>query len=296
LLPDRRTNLLAQWDLLNRHRGWIPLYSGRESSIPPPCEKVVFTDGTVPGELQAEEDDNHRNGDARIQTSGENVIIFRPPTEVTATDNILRGRIDQLNRGDGGGSTNLEDVSDDCPWDEVEGSCWGDETCSGKEYREVDVSCPGIRESASDHPWNNGKDCANEEEEHKRAERIQYKRMLTGVELMNLLVNLTMRELTLRANNTPNDTRGSKHLCAQAEESILLVRTANSVNVREHPFLDAELGGTSNDGSKDLRPEHGAWWDLHVMTKLEVGGERESLHHGDVPPGLEQHHRNGTTW
>lgn len=33
--------------------------------------------------------------------------------------------------------------------------------------------------------------------------------------------------------------------------------------------------------------------DLHVVTELKVGRELQSLRHGDVPPGLEHHHRHG---
>lgn len=32
--------------------------------------------------------------------------------------------------------------------------------------------------------------------------------------------------------------------------------------------------------------------DLHVVTELEVGDERQRLGHGDVTPGLEHHHRD----
>ena len=62
------------------------------------------------------------------------------------------------------------------------------------------------------------------------------------------------------------------------------------MNVREHPGLNTELNGASDDGGDDLGPEHGSWRYLHVVAKLEVGRERERLSHGDVSPGLEHHH------
>ena len=35
--------------------------------------------------------------------------------------------------------------------------------------------------------------------------------------------------------------------------------------------------------------------NLHVMTQFEVRTEGESLGHGDVTPGLEHHHCDGST-
>ena len=79
------------------------------------------------------------------------------------------------------------------------------------------------------------------------------------------------------------------------DEAIWLIRGAHALNVREHPCLNTELDSAGDDSSDDLRPEHGARWDLHVVTELEVGSELQRLGHRDVSPGLEHHHGDGAS-
>lgn len=86
----------------------------------------------------------------------------------------------------------------------------------------------------------------------------------------SLLVNLSWRELTLRTNDSPDDTGSAKHLRAQAKEAVFLCRGTHLVNVSKHPSLYAELSGACQHGGKNLCPEHRSWRDLHVVTKLEV--------------------------
>lgn len=73
------------------------------------------------------------------------------------------------------------------------------------------------------------------------------------------------------------------------------MRVTDVLDVREHPRLHTELHGTGNNGRDDLSPEHGTRRHLHVVAKLEVGRELESLEHRDVAPGLEHHHCNRTS-
>lgn len=70
---------------------------------------------------------------------------------------------------------------------------------------------------------------------------------------------------------------------------------AHTLDVAEHPSLNTKLGGQSNNRGDDLSPEHRTRRDLHVVTKLEVGGERKTLGHGDVTPSLEHHHGDRAT-
>ena len=79
------------------------------------------------------------------------------------------------------------------------------------------------------------------------------------------------------------------------DEAIRLIRGAHALNVREHPCLNTELNSAGDDGGDDLRPEHGAWRNLHVMAELKVGGELQRLGHRDVPPCLEHHHGDGAS-
>ena len=104
------------------------------------------------------------------------------------------------------------------------------------------------------------------------------------------VVDLPRRELSLRANDTPNDGRGTEHLRARTYELVLLRQTAHIGDMREHPRLYAELDGARDDRGKDLRPEHRPRGNLHVVAKLEIGRELQGLGHGDVPPRFEHHH------
>ena len=77
------------------------------------------------------------------------------------------------------------------------------------------------------------------------------------------------------------------------DETVRLVWRAHPRDVGEHPCLDTELHRSCDDGRDDLRPEHGARRNLHVVAELEVRGERQCLSHRDVSPSLEHHHGDG---
>lgn len=73
------------------------------------------------------------------------------------------------------------------------------------------------------------------------------------------------------------------------------MRGAYVRDIREHPSLHQKLYCARHYGRNHLRGEHGARWNFHVVTKLEVRGECESASHGDVAPGLKHHHCDRTT-
>jgi hypothetical protein len=52
---------------------------------------------------------------------------------------------------------------------------------------------------------------------------------------------------------------------------------------------------TANEGGNYLSYEHNARGNLHVVTKLEVGGETDRLVSSDEGRGLEDHIRNGSS-
>lgn len=85
-----------------------------------------------------------------------------------------------------------------------------------------------------------------------------------------------------------------EHLCAGANEAILLRSTAHIGYVCKHPGLHAKLDGPGNYSSNYLTREHRPRRNLHVMTKFEVGSELKCLVHRDVSPSLEQHHGERT--
>jgi hypothetical protein len=91
---------------------------------------------------------------------------------------------------------------------------------------------------------------------------------------------------------TDNDGCGAGCYCLGTGEVVLLIRAAQILNVREHPFLHTELYGARNDGTNDQAEEHRAMWNLHVVADFQEAGECQCLIHGVVAPGLEHHHRD----
>lgn len=61
------------------------------------------------------------------------------------------------------------------------------------------------------------------------------------------------------SDNTPDDARCVKHLCACTSKMVFLAKFAHVWDVREHPGLDAKLHKSCEDCSYDLTPEHGSW-------------------------------------
>lgn len=208
--------------------------------------------------LQTEEDDDDRDGHTRIHSRRQDIVVLCPPTKVSPTDH------------------ELEDESDDKPGDVVDSRSRRNKTRSAEDDRNIDILEPRLGILLRQIPRNHRQHRSNKEEVRQR------------------VINLSRRELSRRTDNTPDDTRGSKHLRARADESALLRLLTHPRDIAEHPRLHAKLGRPSDDGSNDLRREHRAGWELHVMTKLEVRCEGEGLKHGDVTPGLEQHHCDGT--
>lgn len=84
-------------------------------SIPPPLLQRVLPNRVIVRELQAEEDDDDRDGDARVERGGKDVVVFRPPREVPPSDNVL------------------EDEPDDRPGHVVNRCCWWDEACTSED-------------------------------------------------------------------------------------------------------------------------------------------------------------------
>ena len=71
---------------------------------------AILSNRTVLGILQAEENDDYTNGNTGIQHGRENIVIFRPPREVTTTDDKVKDESD-----DGPGNI----VSSSSRWDKT---------------------------------------------------------------------------------------------------------------------------------------------------------------------------------
>ena len=139
-------------------------------------------------------------------------------------------------------STNnvLEYEPDNSPRNVVDRSCGGDETSSGKDNGEVDVLNNGVRILEGNRPSSKWSNSADKEEENEA------------------IIDLTFRELECGPNDTPDDRGSAEHLSRWADETVRLVKIAHAVDVGEHPSLDAELDGSSDDGRDNLAEEHGA--------------------------------------
>ena len=112
-------------------------------------------------------------------------------------------------------------------------------------------------------------------------------------------------------NDTPDDRRSPEHRGRRANEAAILVIIAHAMNVGEHPSLNTELNGASDDGGNGLTPEHRTRpiqerlvsrslmqsndsysRNLHIMTELEVRRELQGLHHRDVSPSLSSNEKS----
>ena len=91
---------------------------------------------------------------------------------------------------------------------------------------------------------------------------------------------------------TYNNGCGTEDGGRWANEAVFLLWAAEVLDVGEHPRLHAELHGASNNSSDNLAEEHRAMCELHVMAELKVARKLKRLHHGNIAPCLEQHHRN----
>lgn len=217
------------------------------------------TDSAVLGVLEDEEDKDRRYGNSGIESGGEDVVILGPPREGAAADDVVEGE------------------SNDCGGDVVDSGGWGDVTGTSEHDGQVDVLVPRVGVAAGEGVWDSWADGTDEEEPQER------------------VVHLARAEHVFGGNNTPDDGGGTEHGGRQANESVILVARAHIFDVGEHPRLDTELSGQSDDGGNNLSPEHGTWGDLHVVTKLEVRSEGKTLSHGDISPSLEHHHGDGAT-
>ena len=97
--------------------------SGREreryARVAPPDLDGVQPNRAVLRVLEDEEDEHRADGDARVERGGQDVVVLRPPREMTATDDVL------------------EDESDDRPGHVVDGAGGGDGARSGEDDGEA---------------------------------------------------------------------------------------------------------------------------------------------------------------
>ena len=205
-------------------------------------------------------------------------VVFGPPAKVPPPDDVV------------------EDKADEHPGHKVERRRGRQGARAHKNDREAEVLEEIDPELFVQYPLNERRDGPSQEEEHEA------------------IVQLALREQTLWPNHTPLETNkhieqtkkkkntnvpetydnrcGAENGGRRADKAVCLGGRAEVLDVGEHPRLHAELHGSSDDRRDDLAEEHRARCDLHVVAELKVARELQRLHHGDIAPRLEQHHRD----
>ena len=95
--------------------------------------------------------------------------------------------------------------------------------------RLLDVLSEAVRVLLRERPGNDGSDCADKEEEHERTMGHPVSFRHRKCMWCYSLVDLSVRELQLRADDTPDNASGEEHLGVRARESVLLVRRAHVI-------------------------------------------------------------------
>lgn len=110
-----------------------------------------------------------------------------------------------------------------------------------------------------------------------------------------MLVKRTRAKEFAWPNNAPEDAAVEMDAGDRAIESVDGVGCANTWNEIEHPVEYSDLCETGDDRDGKLQLEKNPWRDFHVVAKLEVGGELQTLGGGDVAKCCKDHIGNRTT-
>lgn len=108
----------------------------------------------------------------------------------------------------------------------------------------LDVLNPTIGITLGEEVRNCRSNGANEEEEHQSLEIPPSVRLSSYIARNHNtdIVHLALVEYICWPNDTPDDARRPKHSCTRADETILLVGRAHTLDIGEHPGLDTQLG------------------------------------------------------
>ena len=109
----------------------------------------------------------------------------------------------------------VEDKADNRPRNIVDRGRGRDEASAVEDDGEIDVFDERVGPLEVDQVRTHGRECAREEEEDKSAEQ-EVSTVSTGQHMRDILVDLSLRELPLWSNDTPNDGCSAKHLSRRA--------------------------------------------------------------------------------
>ena len=212
------------------------------------------TRGLLTRKLERQENHNRRNRQSAIQSGASDVIVVRPPAPILVLQILIKNK---AHNGPGG---------------IIDGAGGRDLARTAEDKRHVDVAEVGSWEGACETVKDEGGDGAGEEEPEQVA------------------VELAGGENAGGADETPDDGGGEEDAAVGALEVVLVVGGADVFDVSEGPVEDADLHEAGPDGGDHLAREEHARRHFHVVAEFEVGGEGQSLGHGDVAVGFEEHH------
>lgn len=209
-----------------------------------------FSHLVVP-ERQGDEDQDGGQGETDVQTSTKHVIVVHPPSSPAVTDELV------------------EDVTDDTPGEVVEGSGGRNQCATTENDRSAEVADGGLGPGAGTKVDQDRKEGTGEPEPH------------------HVGVQLARREDTLRSNDTPDDGSVEKDTTVGAREMVLLGLAADIANGTEGPVHDGDLDYGAPQTGNHLSSKGDTGRNLHVVAKLHVLQEEQSLVHGNVTICLE---------
>ena len=106
------------------------------------------------------------------------------------------------------------------------------------------------------------------------------------------MVRRSSTEELLRSDDAPEDATVKMHSRQWTRKAVDRVDLAKARNECEHPIQNANLRKTRYERCDHLYHEHDLWWNLHVLTQLEIRREFDSLGRADVTISRENHVRH----
>ena len=208
-------------------------------------------------QLQGQEDDNGRDGQANVQAGGSDVVEAHPPPAILVLDIFVK------------------QPAHCAPGKVVERGCGRQVAGAGEDDRRGEVAEVASRPRPGGEVDEDGSKGANDPKVKEAG------------------IDLTRAEDTAWPDESPDNAGVEEDAGLRAGEVTALVPGADVGDCAKGPVHDADLHEAGPDGGDDLRHEHGSRGNFHVVAELEVLDERYSLAHGYVPVCFEEHHGNG---
>lgn len=208
---------------------------------------------------QSNENQDCRQSETDVQSCTKDIVVVHPPAAPAVTNELV------------------EDKADDTPGEVVEGSSGRDQSATTEDDGGVEVADGGLGPGTGTEVDHDRKNSTGEPEPH------------------HVGIHLTRGEDTLRSNDTPDNGGVEKYTTVGAAEMVGLGLGADIGNSTEGPVHDSNLDDGAPQTRNHLSGKGDTRRNLHVVTKLHVLQEEQSLVHGNVTVCLEQHHGHGAS-